>query len=333
MSRPFFSVVIDNHNYGRFLAQAVESVLGQDFSAREVELIVVDDGSTDDSRQVLARYGPRLRAVLQERQGQAEAFNRGFREARGEVVCLLDSDDLWLPGKLSRVAPFFDDKGVGGVEHWLRDVDASLQPAPQDFPEWPSRYRKEDFLDARTAFTATSGLAFRRESLERALPIPRELFYYLDDFLTVRVLLDSEMANLPAVLGFHRLHGANWCAGGYNDARKLDLDFRMREIFGSHLDRWLSERGLSPTPRFKRLLELELFRRRVLFEALSARPETAWRQWLAGARALGGSGRDAFRLATVLLAVLSPSLYLGLYSAYAAAPRLKDLRLRLLPGA
>ncbi len=330
-ARPFFSVVIDNHNYGRFLGAALDSVLAQDLPAEDVEVIVVDDGSTDDSREVLGRYRGRVRAVLQERQGQASAFNRGFQEARGEVVSLLDSDDLWSPDKLSSVAPRFDDPRVGAVQHFLRDVDAALAPLPQNPPSWPERYVLDDFLDGRAHFTATSGLSYRRAQLQKALPIPRELFYYLDDYLTVRGLFDSDLANVPRFLGVHRVHGANWCAGGYESAAKLELDFRMREIFGSRLERWLAEAGRSLSRRHLEQQEAEMFRRRVLHQALKAQPLEAWRLWVDGARRLPKSAR--FKLASVLVAVASPSLYLAAYSAYAGASRLRDLRLRLLPDA
>lgn len=329
--RPFFSVVVDNHNYGRFLRECVDSVLAQDIPREDLEVVVVDDGSTDESRPILASYGDRIRAVLQERQGQAAAFNRGFSEARGEVVCLLDSDDVCLPGKLAAVRPLFDDPKVGAVQHYLQDVDAAKNPIRDDVPAWPPRYAIGDFLDARTHFAATSGLAFRRSVLELALPIPKELFYYLDDFLTARALFSSELANLPMTLGLHRVHGQNWCAGGYEDPRKMEVDFRMREIFSDHLDLWLKEFGKSLSPRYANRQALELIRRKVLYEALRARPAAAWAEWLKGLRGSGAGSFGGFRLATLFLAVLSPTLYLAAYSAYSDAPSLKGARLRAFP--
>ncbi len=322
---PFFSVVIDNCNYGRFLGRAIQSALDQDLPA---EIVVVDDGSTDDSRHVIESFGDRVRGVFQPNQGQATAFNRGFSEARGEVVCLLDSDDEFRPGKLSAFAPLFDDKAVGVAQHYLQDTDVSGKPVPQNFPEWPSRYSIDDFLDARTHFAATSGLAFRKTALAKALPIPKDLFYYLDDFLIVRALFETRLANVPRKLGIHRLHGGNWCAGGYENPRKLAVDFEMRRLFDEHLERWLAQFGKALTPRFLELRRLEVWRRRVLFEALNARPAAAWEAWRSEET---GGGFGSFRKASLFLAVLSPSLYLSAYSAYARASRLRDLRLRLLP--
>lgn len=331
-STPFFSVVIDNFNYARFLPAAVDSALAQDFPRADFEVIIADDGSTDASRDIIRGYGERVRPVLLDRrEGQAEAFNRGIAAARGEVVCLLDSDDVWLPAKLSEAAPLFDDPAVGGVQHWLDDVSRDLASLGASHPAWPARYILDDFLLARTHFTATSGLAFRRSVLEKALPIPRRLFYYLDDLLTVRTLFLSQVANIPKVLGLHRVHGGNWCARGLEDPRKIEVDFEMREIFSASLKGWLAEAGRALSPAYTSRSELELLRRRVLREALLARPVSAWRHWRDGFGAARGGSFGRFRLASLLLAVLSPTLYLSTYSLYSGANTLKSLRLRLFP--
>src|SRR4051794_8812023 len=89
------SVVIDNYNYARFLPEAIDSALRQTWPATEV--IVVDDGSTDRSRQIMAAYGDRIVPVFKENGGQNSALNAGFNRSRGEVVLFLDSDDALLP--------------------------------------------------------------------------------------------------------------------------------------------------------------------------------------------------------------------------------------------
>lgn len=310
------SVVIDNHNYGRFLRETLDSVLSQVLDDVAVEIVVVDDGSTDDSREILASYAPRVKSIFQARQGQASAFNNGLAAASGDIVCLLDSDDVFLPGKLAAVVAAFEDPKVVCVQHFLHDTDAKLSPLPRRFPAWPSRYVLDDYIAGRTEFTATSGLAFRREVLLKLLPIPRDLFYYLDDFLTAHALFFGDVANIPSVLGLHRMHGANWCAGGLEDPAKIERDFQDRALYASFRDRWLAAAGRERSAEAVEAERLELWRRRILLEALRARPLEAARAWSEGLRSLPKTRHARFRAATTALAVLSPTLYLALYDAY-----------------
>ena len=93
--RDLASIIINNYNYGVFLREAVDSALNQTYLNTEV--IVVDDGSTDRSREIIASYGDQIIPVLKGNGGQASAFNAGFAASRGEVVFFLDSDDILLP--------------------------------------------------------------------------------------------------------------------------------------------------------------------------------------------------------------------------------------------
>ncbi len=310
------SVVIDNYNYGRFLREALDSILRQNGGA---EIIVSDDGSTDESRDILKEYAKKgVKAVLQERQGQATAFNNGLAAATGDIVCLLDSDDVFLPGKLEAVRKAFEDPKVACVQHFLHDTDAALKPLPRRFPAWPDRYTVEDLTAGRVEFTATSGVAFRREVLKKLLPIPKNLFYYLDHFLTAQALFHGEIANIPEVYGLHRQHGDNWCAGGLENPAKIERDFIDRRSFAAHRDEWLKSRGLAMEPAALMDDRLDLWRRRVLLAALRAKPLEAAAEWSAGLEGLDPRGR--WRAATTALAVLSPTLYLSLYEWYAERP-------------
>jgi glycosyltransferase involved in cell wall biosynthesis len=96
---PAVSVIITTFNRSALVVEAIESVLAQDF--RDFELIVVNDGSTDDTREVLARYGERIRCIHQANAGLNAARNAAIDNARGEFFALLDDDDLWEPGKLA----------------------------------------------------------------------------------------------------------------------------------------------------------------------------------------------------------------------------------------
>src|SRR5271163_2848528 len=100
MTAPLFTVLIDTFNYGKYVEEAVRSALEQDFPAEEFEVLVVDDGSTDDTAARLEKFAGRIRYEHKPNGGQASAFNFGVKRARGEFIALLDADDIWLPNKL-----------------------------------------------------------------------------------------------------------------------------------------------------------------------------------------------------------------------------------------
>ncbi|MBD1918202.1 MULTISPECIES: glycosyltransferase [Cyanophyceae] len=102
---PLVSVLINNYNYDQFLADSIDSVLGQTYS--NIEIIAVDDGSTDGSREVLKQYEDKITSVFKTNGGQASAMNAGFAASKGAIICLLDADDLFLPEKVAQVVSLF----------------------------------------------------------------------------------------------------------------------------------------------------------------------------------------------------------------------------------
>ncbi len=115
------SVIINNYNYGRFLKEAIDSALNQTYLNTEV--IVVDDGSTDNSREIIADYGDRIIPVLKENGGQASAFNAGFNASQGEVIIFLDSDDMLLTTTIETATSFFQSEDIVKVHWHLWEVD------------------------------------------------------------------------------------------------------------------------------------------------------------------------------------------------------------------
>lgn len=124
MNKPCVSVVIPTYNYGHLLSRAVDSVLTQTF--RDFEVLVVDDGSTDDTPKVLAGYGERIQAIRQDNAGVSAARNRGIAEARGEFIAFLDADDAWVPDKLEKQVAFLRehpqyDMVYSDISHYVDD--------------------------------------------------------------------------------------------------------------------------------------------------------------------------------------------------------------------
>ena len=120
---PKVSVIIPTYNRGWTLQEAVDSVLGQDYN--NFELIVVDDGSTDETASILNLYDRNLKTITQKNQGVSAARNKGLQYAGGDLIAFLDSDDLWLPQKLSRQVAFFQQNPDAQIcqteEIWVRN--------------------------------------------------------------------------------------------------------------------------------------------------------------------------------------------------------------------
>lgn len=219
-ARPLVSVVINNYNYGRFLAGAIESALAQTY--RPLEVIVVDDGSIDDSRAVIARYRGRVKPVFKRNGGQGSAFNAGMRAAEGDLIALLDADDLWFPEKVSAVvAAAADHPEAVLLYHRVRPVSGEGRPAGEPRPgRLPS-----GSIAAQTRrsggwweYPPTSGMTFRRSYLERVLPVPAARFRICADaYLADLAPFFGPVQGIPDVLALYRLHGENW----WNDASRL----------------------------------------------------------------------------------------------------------------
>lgn len=213
---PLVSIVVLNYNYARFLPRSLGSALGQDYP--HVEVIVVDDASTDDSSQVIAGFEPAVKAVRQpSNRGQGAAMNAGVAASKGELVFFLDADDHLYPNAVSTVvqawAPW-----VALVQFRLNLVDADGQvmdvfPA-REVDVADGNVVRELLTTGRFEATVTSGNAFSRRTLEAILPIPEQDFRMSADgyLVTVGPLL-GKVISLDAVLGAYWQHGTNHWAG------------------------------------------------------------------------------------------------------------------------
>src|SRR5258705_12191269 len=105
--KPLVSVLVDTYNQERYIEQAIVSVLEQDFPPDDYEIVVVDDGSTDGTREIVRKFEPRVRLLRKDNGGQASAFNAAVPELRGEIIAFLDGDDWFAPAKLSAVMKEF----------------------------------------------------------------------------------------------------------------------------------------------------------------------------------------------------------------------------------
>jgi glycosyltransferase involved in cell wall biosynthesis len=226
------SVLVNNYNYGRFLRECIDSVLSQDHP--DFELIVVDDGSTDDSADIIRSYGDALVPVIKANGGQASSFNAGLAAAKGNILFLLDADDTFLPGKLRIMDSLYADHGLD----WCFDkvVTEPGSTTPADIRITP--------IDKREAMRAggfptlpvpTSGLSFRRAILEQILPMPVAQGVVLsDNYLKFAAAYLGRGAIVETPLTFQRIHEANRYTG---TGRARTLKPQIMMATGLHLAR------------------------------------------------------------------------------------------------
>lgn len=241
---PFVSILINNYNYGRFLGDAIRSALAQSYANREI--IVVDDGSTDNSLEIARSFGDEVLLIAKENGGQASAFNAGFAASRGEIVCLLDSDDIFLPGKLERIVEVLEQNPEIGwcFENLKLFHHSQSERSPRD------RQFAAGKVDARRTMvqgvfprdieSASSGLSFRRELLARILPMPHaESILLCDDYIKTACYAISPGLALDEEISLQRLHGANL----YTDVKTRDrrTTGHMSLLMGIYLQRRFAE--------------------------------------------------------------------------------------------
>lgn len=255
MTMPRVSVVIDTYNYGRFVEDAVNCALAQEFPKDQMEILVIDDGSTDDTAERVAKYGDSVRYLRKKNGGQASALNFGTAQARGELVAFLDGDDVWMPRKLQRVVEEFDkDSRVVMVYNrycfWDSRSGRTSEPPFSDVAGDVARdWRKlVEYCGA-----PTSSLAFRRKALDRLMPIPESLVFMADTHLIALAIFLGPVAAVRECLTKNRVHGENlWFAQGEPSVEVLRRRVEMREAAIEAMRDWLrsnAPRSLRPQAR------------------------------------------------------------------------------------
>jgi len=201
---PLVSAVIPTHDNAEMAAEAVESVLAQTYTAREI--IVVDDGSSDDTVDRLSRFEGRICLIRQEHMGPAVARNAGIKAAKGELVAFLDSDDLWLPEKLARCIDGLQRHPEAGVVYTavrIHEMDANRKYV---LPQYTMSGKLARALFVECKGVNTSTLVVRRSCLDRINMFDEELFRAQDWDLMIRLAEEFEYLHVPEVLTERRLH-------------------------------------------------------------------------------------------------------------------------------
>jgi glycosyltransferase involved in cell wall biosynthesis len=298
---PLVSIIICTHNYGRYLDQALTSAARQTHAC---ELIVVDDGSTDETRTVLEGWRDRAKIIHQSRGGQRSAYETGFRNSTGDYVIFLDADDRLIDTAVGQILNAFTPDVVK-VHCRMRLVDEYNRPLG---PMIPSRLARGDVATGLArwglmyASAPGSGNAYRRSAIAPLFPLPADPFelHGADYFLIYGCVFAGQVAAIDAPLCDYRVHNASLIAegslvfGNTDASRKVDPHLRFRN--GAALLRaWLLERTNGRVELPNRLLDFSqqkvIFVCRVferayfagLVKGIGCLPQLLTSLWLAGA--------------------------------------------------
>ena len=218
------SVVVSSYNYGRYLKTAIDSALAQ--NCNRLQVIVVDDGSTDDSVDIIRRYGDRVETLFQENQGQIKSCTAGLELCRHEIVIFLDSDDRLEPFAAEEIMALWTP-GTVKVQYALQAIDSEGRLVNTVFPKYPHGLTPEtirgELLRAGVyPATTTSGTAFSRHFLQQVMPIPADYDCDIDDALNAVAPLHGDVQTLRKTLGQYRVHERNTSAHSELTAERFE---------------------------------------------------------------------------------------------------------------
>jgi hypothetical protein len=210
---PLLSVIVPNFNYARFLRACLDSALALEYEPKEI--IVVDDGSTDDSRTLLEEYerAGKITAIFKANGGQPDAVNVGFQRARGELIYVLDSDDVVFPSMLRQVLAVWTPR-TSKVQFSLESINERGGPLHSVFPNYhhprsPEDLRESVLKTGEYQSPPTSGNVYARSYLERIVPIDKQRFRFSDGPMNAVAPLYGDVASIPSPLGQYRMHTQN----------------------------------------------------------------------------------------------------------------------------
>lgn len=233
--RPLVSVLISSYNYEKYVPEALDSLITQTYA--NWEAIICDDGSTDGSRCLIERYAARdarIRYVFQPNGGQSSALNAAYDQSRGEIISLLDADDMFSATKLEKsVAILRNSPCAGFAIHPVTPVSARGGVIAGQLPAVPTRgWVAHEALrngGMTNGLPPCSGLTFRREVTELLFPIPVRLRRGSDGYLMGTALMITAVAAVTEPLALYRLHGNNFSGGRCptpGDVRNNLADYR-----------------------------------------------------------------------------------------------------------
>ncbi len=246
MANPQISIIIDTYNYGHFIEEAIESVLSQDYPTERMEVIVVDDGSTDDTPERVKQFGSRIEYHQKPNGGQASAFNFGIARARGRIISFLDGDDYWFPDRLRTVVAAFEKHPeVGMVYHPLREYHVETGELRDAFFNPISGFVPSNIRQVISFDGVMTTSSFRRDIIKQLLPIPESLRIQADAYLGNLSIFLTPVIAIDRPLGIYRLHGKNlyFKKPGDVETGRLQRRIQTRREIVRGMSVWFSSHG------------------------------------------------------------------------------------------
>lgn len=247
---PFATALIDTYNHQRFIEQALVSAVEQDFPSDELEIIVVDDGSTDRTPEIVRKFAPRVRLIQKANGGQVSSFNAGVAKTNGQIIAFLDGDDWWERSKISRVVKAFEaDPDVAAVGHGYYEVDDNGIVRGQWTPDEGARLSLEmPALALKSTslriFLGTSRFSVRKSVLLRTLPIPPELPFF-DNFVFSQAVAIGGAVLLREPLCYYRVHSGSLYASQVATEKRLRTRYTLLKALLDNLPERLRSFAIS----------------------------------------------------------------------------------------
>jgi glycosyltransferase involved in cell wall biosynthesis len=227
---PLASIIITSYNYEKFLSRAIDSAFQQTYPVKEI--IVVDDGSTDNSRHIINSYGDQITSVFQENKGRAFATNAGFFASQGEIIFFLDADDIFFPHKVETMVNYFLQVVPQNPEvlifhrvEMITDDEIFLRVKPKRLRALDGKKKNglfEKLTDPGTAYryvqkwgffpfiaSPTSGFSLTRSLASKIFPLPDAMKRHQDILLVFGSMLLGTVYGTSQVLSSYILQGDN----------------------------------------------------------------------------------------------------------------------------
>jgi glycosyltransferase involved in cell wall biosynthesis len=235
-SHPLVSVIIPTYNYAHFICEAIDSVLASNFPLNEVEIIVIDDGSTDDTAEKVKIYKDKVKYIPQENSGKAWATKIGIDRAKGKYIFNLDADDMFLPNKLKEVVEIFEkDRDIAHVAHpalcWHSDDTKNVEPVPDIIlsRKIPGKELLSYFYKRGILFGGGSTFTVRADVLKQSI-IPKSVDMFIDEYLALIALNQGYSFFIEQPLSLWRIHGKNYSNGSVTNIHEAQLQRKIDSL-------------------------------------------------------------------------------------------------------